>query len=925
MGGVGLDFNDVARRLGSLCPEVADFEEPRWNALAHLQQLYRQQLTQWGYSDATDALRKRLAEGVAKKDGRILACFVADYSPLFIPFFEKVQPAIAVVAPSSHAAGFGAYGKLITSYWLEHPVSLDSATIIPCERSEDQAEEIAHLVSSLEVFLPSSFSLSDSISIATPDVSAVPMIREQLALADIKARWAGGKSFKGSRLHQLLHAVATMMDSFPKLSLEAFRLLLRHPDINVHLSDQEKVDFFRNSTSAVNCGVAPVLEVSSSSCTLNFSAPSTPCTSSAEASLGRSLLIRQLDQWEQDHLSQFLEKDHLRQFPKFFSLLSAITKIEEIIGFSPRSQRLDYLVNELRLFFLRTMGDREVRVTVPEEHYLVGCLEKLNILLEEISCSSSASATMNIGSETGSKRKSDSGPFSLRMADFIRLLIEIMSSEELPEREEPEAIELLGWLEVASDDAPVIIISSCHEGALPSSQRGDPWLPEGIRGALGLPDNKRLLARDHYLLHTIMAARTEAGVVKIFAPRHNGRGEPVRPSRLLMLGCSEEELPERVLSLTQRLQGGSYRSQSQQDFSKNLSSQSTEAAMGFVTPVLESSGMPYTFRALRSEVPCPSSASATLKTGSKQESSFRALPITEATIERLNVTSLRTYLRSPRLFYLQHILKLQEIELNAVEMDASQFGTLIHAVLGAFGAEEKITSVLDAKETSSWFRKKLFEIAQYQFGNEPRQSIVSQIEEVMPTLDGFAKAQQLHRSKGWKIIHAEAIDQGGGSRLEKMISLPKGQSVILQGRIDRVDWHPETRRWLIIDYKTSNRQDWERQTPDREHFQEQGGVMLWHDLQLPLYLKLVDQIPAVMGSGLPTPTLDNTDLCYFQLPIHPERAGLSSYFSNSMITAAWEEAFRVIEEILAGNFEEIGDLNSDQMPTLAALCGISGL
>ncbi|OHE77363.1 MAG: hypothetical protein A3F67_05355 [Verrucomicrobia bacterium RIFCSPHIGHO2_12_FULL_41_10] len=55
--------------------------------------------------------------------------------------------------------------------------------------------------------------------------------------------------------------------------------------------------------------------------------------------------------------------------------------------------------------------------------------------------------------------------------------------------------------------------------------------------------------------------------------------------------------------------------------SKNLSSQSTEAAMGFVTPVLESSGMPYTFRALRSEAPCPSSASATLKTGSKTASS----------------------------------------------------------------------------------------------------------------------------------------------------------------------------------------------------------------------------------------------------------------------------------------------------------------
>src|SRR3990167_2564372 len=52
----------------------------------------------------------------------------------------------------------------------------------------------------------------------------------------------------------------------------------------------------------------------------------------------------------------------------------------------------------------------------------------------------------------------------------------------------------------------------------------------------------------------------------------------------------------------------------------NLFPQSTEAAKGFVTPVLESSGMPYTFRALRSEAPCSSSASATLKTGSNDQS-----------------------------------------------------------------------------------------------------------------------------------------------------------------------------------------------------------------------------------------------------------------------------------------------------------------
>ena len=48
------------------------------------------------------------------------------------------------------------------------------------------------------------------------------------------------------------------------------------------------VDFSRNSTSATNCGVAPVLAASSTSSTLLCSAPKAPDTSSAEASLERS-------------------------------------------------------------------------------------------------------------------------------------------------------------------------------------------------------------------------------------------------------------------------------------------------------------------------------------------------------------------------------------------------------------------------------------------------------------------------------------------------------------------------------------------------------------------------------------------------------------------------------------------------------------
>ncbi len=52
---------------------------------------------------------------------------------------------------------------------------------------------------------------------------------------------------------------------------------------------EARKDFFRNSTSAANCGVAPVLAPSSTLSTFHSCVPSAPGISSAEGSLERSL------------------------------------------------------------------------------------------------------------------------------------------------------------------------------------------------------------------------------------------------------------------------------------------------------------------------------------------------------------------------------------------------------------------------------------------------------------------------------------------------------------------------------------------------------------------------------------------------------------------------------------------------------------
>ena len=842
LGSVGLDCSMVAARIAALAPESAEREEPRWEALAELQDCYRAVLQAWGYSDAGDVLREHLTHGTFKNSWRVMAVGLIDYSPLYTPFFEKVNPAMVVITPEEHVLGFGEQGELITSYWLDHPAVVDDGQIIPCARSDDQAKEVVRLVGAVE-------EASSHLTIAVPDVITLPFLRDPLAEAGVKTRWAGGIPFRGGRLYQLLEAVAAFVDrKHPHApSVQAVGALVRHPDINRTCPDAEE-------------------------------------------------FLKKLDLLEREHLPAFLEEESLALFQKNEALISFLAHLEEIVGISSQPEPLATGVAQLRAFLRRLLGEQVVRSSDPQGHYLLGCVEKLLPLLEESEqlgffrnstdaancyvapvlapsstsgtlsrcapstpCTSSASASL--------ERSLLKNNFSIRPAEWIRLLLKVLDQEMIPEPEELGSMECVGWLELAADDAPQAIITSCHEGMLPRSQPKNPLLPEGLRKRLGLSESKDLLARDHYLLQLIMASRD----VKIIAPRYNGRGEPVRPSRLLMLGCSPETLPQRVLQLIQR------------------SSSKEEEAL-----VLQ------------------------------QVSQFQARPVGKETVDHVTVTALRTYLQSPRLFYLQHVLKLQEIPEAPLEMHAGHFGTLIHAVLGAFGVDEKIAASTDAAEMALWLRKKLTKIAQRHFA--PLSFPVTlQLEEAAHALEGFATAQAAHRHEGWKIIAAENMLQGHSRPLEEKIILRDGRSMILQGRIDRVDWNSEQKRWLLIDYKTSSHQEWRSATPNKEHYQKRGEEIVWKDLQLPLYLKLVRQWEVVKRSGLPLPDLDNTDLCYFQLPVESEKAGLSEPFSNAMILPAWQEAKRLIEEILNSNFEEIGEVDAARHPTLAALCGIASL
>jgi inactivated superfamily I helicase len=113
--------------------------------------------------------------------------------------------------------------------------------------------------------------------------------------------------------------------------------------------------------------------------------------------------------------------------------------------------------------------------------------------------------------------------------------------------EDPRAgqVEMLGWLDLHHDPAPILILAGFNDGAIPQAVSADAFLPDSLREHLGILSNGRRYARDLYLLEAIRHSRER---VTFIAGRQAADGEPLTPSRLLLAG-EQHLLPARVLRL----------------------------------------------------------------------------------------------------------------------------------------------------------------------------------------------------------------------------------------------------------------------------------------------------------------------------------------------------------------------------------------
>lgn len=842
VAGGGWRFEDVADR----CDDGTDFSDAaRWRVLAEAQASYRRILESLGATDPGLARIGALAAGsVAHPGGDVWLAGVADMPRLVKSMLRALgadgPPIRSLVhAPPETADAFDDLGCVVASAWSDRRVPLTADTLVVTGRPADQADEVLGVLARLGGrYAP------EEISIAVPDEEVLPFLEQRLSSAGVPARRATGAKVARTPAARLLAAIADYLDGH---RYDACAALARHPDLWRWIR--------RAPREGRGAGAA-------------FSRPG-GWIEALDEHFGRRLPTR--------IRARSVEGTHATAsvVGAFCRLIDDRRLLGGLDGSRPISEWMPAIIDLL----LAVYGEEPLDRAIPAERELLDALSSIR----------DAAADLHRLPAAADERCDG--------ATAIRLLLDAAGPKTLTPRADDAAVELLGWLELHLDDAPVTVVTGLNEGVLPESVNAHAYLPDALRARLGLLDNETRYARDAYQITALIHSRAE---VKVIAGRRTVRGDPLRPSRLIF-AVEGAALAERV----RRFYG-----------EEGVESRTP----GDGEDVLPGSAEPSDRPAGGGPAPAADREDPGVAAG---DSGFRLPPepelVVPSPIERLSVSRFGAVLTNPYLFALETLLGLRSLDDEATELDGLGFGNLAHQVLERFGNLPELAESTDPDRIALELDGILDRLMDARFGSDALPAVRFQGEQMRARLRAFARWQARWTAAGWRIVGAECTTPEGGVPL-----IVDGEPFPVTGRIDRIDHNTRTGEWAIFDYKTGDAGD----PPDRTHRSGRGAEREWKDLQLPLYRHILPHVRDPEGRH--PFTGGNTDdalLGYILLPRDAGSVGESfADWSREDLAEADEAAADVVRMLRTGRF--VHDPAAGPPPRdrrLAALLGLGYL
>jgi hypothetical protein len=360
--------------------------------------------------------------------------------------------------------------------------------------------------------------------------------------------------------------------------------------------------------------------------------------------------------------------------------------------------------------------------------------------------------------------------------NFLELLLHHYASLSFPQQRLDSSIDLVGWLELQFDDAKLKIITDFSEGLVPEAINTDWLMPNSLREVFKLVNNKSRLARDSYILSTVIASSQN---VHIISSKKTIDNNYTMPSRLIY-NLNNQNFPEYINNFLQ------------------------------MNPVQFAS-----------------------KSFNKYEQPLMPpLPNKSKQFSEIGVSAVNEYLRCPYSFYLKYVEELQEVKDYEYEMGALLYGNVIHSVLRDFASSE-LRDSSDKSLISNYFEKACKQYELNHFGKGVVPAVTLQFELIKQKLQKFSEIQSNWVKEGWRIYKTE-----WSWPKEKMEFNTGSSKILLKGRIDRIDYNKSLNQYAIFDYKTGSSQlSAEKSHRKKLTKAKEQANYSWINIQLPAYAK----------------------------------------------------------------------------------------
>jgi ATP-dependent helicase/nuclease subunit B len=742
LGAAGLTVRRGLARARSTYPGFLDAD--RWEVIAQVQERARAVLRSAGLDDHTLQVIDRLGSPAAPGEGaglrRVVLLGVAELSAVARASLQRavargVEVRALVGAPEDLAERFDEWGCVRVECWSERRVQVPEGAVEYAPGAggaREQAIAVMEALARLQAArgAEARFAVHDVV-IGLPDETLLGALqRAGEEYAGVRVRSARASRCALSEPVRLLRLLSAHLQT---PTLDTLSALVRLHGVQEYLRGR-----------AVRAGRAAAV-------------PRDP-----------RRWISVLDDYRADSLHGGLDEHWRTDRPERVAVLEFLrTEIGRLSGVLPSGEHpaARWAVGVLRLLAM-LYADRTLDPNLPVDRVTLEGLRSLRTLA---------------GALAGREGEDRLGP-PMSAPTGLDLLAEAAGEQAIPDPPDRDAIEALGWLDLALDPSPVLVLTGLHEGCVPDSRQADALLPDGLRTAMGLACDRTRLARDAYLLCAAMAPRQGCAII---LGRLNANGDPLLPSRLLLGGGDDREMARRVLRWAgpARAGRGSIRSR-------------------WADPP----------EALDLRPPVP----------------------VRPAVESMSVTSFRDYLASPYLFYLRHVLRLREARAPETELNPADVGTLLHEALRGLRSLDR-DDLARPDRVAQALHDFLHDAATARLGASPPAPVRVQIRAIGQRLARFADQQARWAREGWRILHTEWPEAASeGAPADPPVLMVDGEPMPLSGRIDRIDVH-EKLGVRIIDYKSGEGVE----DPDKAHRVGQGQ---WKDLQLPLYRHLINPL-----------------------------------------------------------------------------------